>query len=243
MKTLTIDIETLPDLAAHQRAGMDPAAGFPPFAMHEIACVSVLTVESHDWDSRRFGIETLSRETTSERGIILEIEQMLASADEVVTFNGRAFDVPVLLARAAVTGQAVPRITRLYRRSHVGFHADLLEEVTAFGIAPRLKLAQLCAAFAIPAKLDIDGGGVGELARAGEWKRISDYCETDVVATWLAQQMWRSTQLAGLGHQRWQELSAWIMSEQPTLTHLLPYAQPPAYPLGGNALGDTVVSL
>lgn len=243
MKTIVIDIETIPDLAAHERAGIDPASGFPPFPLHEIACVSVLTAETYDWNSLRLGIETLSRETNSERGILLELEQIVASADEVLTYNGRGFDVPVLLARAAMTEQPVPNIARLHSRAHAGFHADLLDEVTGFGSAPRLKLAQLCAAFAIPVKIDTDGSEVTALARDGAWQRICHYCETDVVATWLAAQMWRGTQIAGFGRERWEALSAWILSEQPRLAHLLPYAPVPTCSSGGPALGTVTLNL
>lgn len=190
---------------------------------------------------RRFEIETLSRETTGERGIIAELEQMIAGAAEVITFNGRAFDVPVLLARAAVTEQAVPNLAKLYRRECVGTHADLLEEVTCYRTAPRMKLSQLCAALSIPAKLDVAGGDVGQLACDGEWKRIADYCETDVVATWLARQMWQGNQMDGLGRERWQELSDWILGDQPRLHHLLPYTNLPPYPGGGRQLGNVPV--
>ena len=242
MKTLTIDIETIPDLAAHQRAGMELGSVFPPFPLHEIACVSILTAQRYDWDSWRFGIETLSREVSSERAIIAELEQILESADEVITFNGRGFDVPVLLARAAVTQQRVPNIAKLYRRNQPGFHADLLDEITGFGTAPRLKLAQLCAAFAIPAKLDVDGSEVKTLAEQGEWKRIADYCETDVVATWLAAQRWRRTQIEEVGRPRREALSVWLESEQPRLAHLLPYTAVQGDPPGGRQLGDAAIN-
>ena len=237
MKTIVIDIETIPDIAGHERAGIDPKAGFPPFPLHEIACVSVLTVETHDFGSLRFRIETLSRADNSERGIICELEQIVAGANEVVTYNGRGFDVPVLLARAALAEECTPYIARLHSRAHAGFHADLLDQVTAFGAAPRLKLAHLCAAFDIPVKIDTDGSEVATLASRGEWSRITRYCETDVVATWLVAQLWTGTQIPGYGRERWEALSAWILCEQPRLAHLVPYAAVPTYPRGGQPLG------
>lgn len=78
---------------------------------------------------------------------------------------------------------------------------------------------------------------------AGEWKRIADYCETDVVATWLAAQMWRGAQVSGQARESWEQLAAWIDSEQPRLAHLLPYTVLPPYPLGGRQLGETSLTL
>lgn len=234
-KTLTIDIETIPDQDACSAAGVDPAAGFPPWPLHEILCVSILTVERTGWNGHRFAVETLSRAALSERAIVEEVERRVEDATDVLTFNGRGFDVPVLLSRAALAGVAVPKIARLASRSHVGCHADLLDEVTAYGAARGIKLAHLCAAFRIPVKLEAAGDGVAALAAEGDLARIARYCETDVVATWLAAQMWRSNQQQDLGLENWAKLAAWVRADQPRLAHLAPYAALPEL-VGGRCL-------
>lgn len=239
MKTVVLDIETLPDTAAAERAGVDLAEGFPAWPLHALACVSLLTIERNAMERPVFGIESFSRTTMGERGIVASVERALADAREVITFNGRGFDVPVLLARAAICGEYVPTLTRLFARNRPGLHIDLLDEVTSFGSAPRIRLSHLCGAFAIPVKLEAGGADVASLAEAGEWDRIVRYCETDVVATWLAAQMWRAALWGDpeLGMESWSRLAAWIESDQPRLEHLLPYIERPPL-MGGPPLGD-----
>lgn len=235
MKTLVLDIETQPDAAACARAGIDPAAGFPPFPLHEILCVSILEVVRSGLDDVAHAIDTYSRIDLSERGIIDAVEERVREAQCVVTYNGRGFDVPVLIARAAVCGLVVPAINTLAVRT-TGRHEDLLDEVSFNRAAPRLPLAALCAAFNIPVKFEAHGSDVTALAESGDLARVTRYCESDVVATYLAQVMWRSSQVRGTGIEDWNRLAAWIRSDQPRLAHLLPYATPPRAGGGGACL-------
>jgi hypothetical protein len=235
MKTLFLDIETRPDAAACARAGIDLTAGFPPFPLHEILCVSILEIVRSGWEGVAFAIDTYSRIDLSERGIIDAVEERVSEAQCVVTYNGRSFDVPVLIARAAVCGLVVPAINTLTIRT-TGHHEDLLDEVSFNRAAPRLPLSALCAAFDIPVKVEAHGSEVTSMAEAGDLARVTRYCETDVVATYLAQRMWRSAQVRGTGIEDWNRLAAWICSDQPRLFHLLPYATPPRAGGGGACL-------
>lgn len=233
MKNCVFDIETIPDLEACAKAHVDPAEGFPPWPLHQIMCVSVLTVERSGWDDVHFGIETFSRADLSERAIVAEVERIMSSANVLTSYNGRCFDVPVLLARAAVTGELVPTISKAAQRSVVGFHDDVLDVITGYGAAVRPKLAHVCAAMSIPVKIEAAGEGVADLVREGDWARVARYCETDVVATWLLSEVWRSIHSPGHGEDRWRRLAAWIAQEQPRLEHLQPYLQVPTMPGGG----------
>jgi hypothetical protein len=235
MKTLVLDIETRPDAAACTRADIDPTAGFPPFPLHEILCVSILEIVRSGWDDVAHAIDTYSRLDLSERGIIDAVEERVSEAQCVVTYNGRGFDVPVLVARAAVCGLVVPAVGTLTVRA-TGRHEDLLDEVSFNRAAPKLPLAALCAAFDIPAKVEAHGSDVMALAEAGDLARVGRYCESDVVATYLARCMWRSAQVRGAGIEEWNRLAAWIRSDQPRLAHLLPYATPPRAGGGGACL-------
>ena len=226
MRTIVLDIETMPDPDAIARIG-DPGEDFLPWPLHALACVSLLTVDSASPSAWQFAIETVSRVDHSERAILSEVEARLGQADQVRTFNGRGFDAPVLVARAAVCGLATPTIALLHGRGRgPQFHLDLLDEVSGYRSAPRIRLAHLCAAFGIPVKLEAAGDDVAALAAAGAWDTISRYCETDVVATWLAMQAWRASQDPDERDRAWQALAQWIQGDQPRLAHLLPYAQP-----------------
>ncbi len=246
MKTVVLDIETICDLEACARAGVDPQEGFPPWPLHELMCVSLLSVERVGHDGLGFAIETFARTDHGERGIVAEVERTIADANRIVTYNGKGFDIPVLLSRAVVTGEHVPTIAKASRRVHAGFHDDLIDLVSSFGAAPRPKLAYVCAALGIPVKMEAAGGGVAELARARDYGRIQRYCETDVVATWLLDQMWQSIDLPEYGVERWSLLAEWIRANQPRLAHLLPYLEIPAMPGGGrsfDAPGATLIRL
>lgn len=104
MKTIALDIETI----------ADAAACFPPWPLHQILCVFLLTHERTGWDDHHFTIETFSRAGNGERAILAEAEQRLERCDTIVTYNGRGFDVPVLLARAAIADEYVPSIARAH---------------------------------------------------------------------------------------------------------------------------------
>jgi predicted PolB exonuclease-like 3'-5' exonuclease len=238
MKTIILDIETIPDEPALARVGIESDGDFPPWPLHEIACVSILSVEQTRYRNFKFEVGSFSRAELSERAIIGATEQVLDQASEVVTFNGKGFDLPVLMARAAVATEHAPTIVALRGTQRPGVHVDLLDEVVGYRGAPRIKLAHLCAAFNIPVKLEAAGEDVAALARAGQWGTITRYCETDVVATWLAMKMWRSCEDPDQGPACWAALADWIRSDQPRLHHLLPYASPPAFPGGGSALSD-----
>ena len=234
MKTLVLDIETRPDAAACARAGIDPNAAFPPFPLHEILCVSILEIVRTGWNDHAYAIDTYSRIELSESGIINAVEERVSEAQCVVTYNGRGFDVPTLIARAAVCGLTVPAINTLTVRT-IGRHEDLLDEVSFNRAAPRPPLAALCAAFDIPVKVEAHGSEVTAMAEAGNLARVGRYCETDIIATYLAQRMWRSAQVRGTGVEDWNLLATWIRSDQPRLAHLLPYATPPRGGGGGGA--------
>lgn len=240
MLTTVIDIETVPDADAAAQADIDLGDSFPAWPLHQIACVSILTVQRDINWKLQFGIGTLSRATMSEGAIIADLERYLENAREVVTFNGRSFDVPVLMARAAVARQACPNIAHLMAqpRRVAAKHVDVLEEITGHGAASRVKLAEFCAAFAIPAKVDTHGSDVSSLVAENRWDEVTRYCETDVTATWLALQFWRAAERNDpcSADEAWAQLADWIQSKQPRLTHLLPYAKPPTPARGGRAL-------
>lgn len=242
MKTCVLDIETIPNAAAIAQAGVDPNAGFPAWSLHELACVSILTVDRDAMAHPTFEIATYSRVNLSERGIVASVERSIHDAFEVITYNGRGFDLPVMLARAAVTGEAAPTIARLHAQGRYarGVHVDLLEEVTAHGAAPRLRLLDLCSAFGIAVKQDCAGDAVATMVDQGAWPKIAAYCETDVTATWLALQYWRSGERGApeMIVDSWGRLAKWIRDGGDALAHLAIYADPPAFFGGGSILGE-----
>lgn len=214
MKTVTLDIETIANASAMIRAGYEPQPGeFAPWPLHEIACASLFSVERSGFEEPRFDLRSFSRGHMGEAAIIANVERSIENAQQIITYNGQAFDLPVLVTRAVVHDLHVPTLARLSDRCRPGLHLDLHDRVK--GAGPGVKLAHLCAAFGIPAKEGGTGECVANLAAAEDWVSIEQYCETDVIATWLAAQMWDSRDLPGNGLSSWRSLRSWL-ADSPT---------------------------
>ncbi|WP_168464559.1 3'-5' exonuclease [Wolbachia endosymbiont of Ctenocephalides felis wCfeT] len=110
----------------------------------------------------------------------------------LVSFNGRTFDMPVLKYRAMVHGiqaeylhKAGDKWNSYNQRYSSDWHCDLLESLSDFGASARVKMNEVCAAFSLPGKIGVDGSQVTSLYDSGKLQEIRDYCETDVVNTYL----------------------------------------------------------
>jgi predicted PolB exonuclease-like 3'-5' exonuclease len=115
---------------------------------------------------------------------------------QLVSWNGQGFDAQVLHYRGLIHGVEATRywdqgeddrefkwnnyISRYHPR-----HLDLMDLLALYqprAAAPLDALAKLCG---FPGKLGMDGSAVWGAYRAGRIGEIRDYCETDVVNTYL----------------------------------------------------------
>jgi 3'-5' exonuclease len=119
-------------------------------------------------------------------------------APQLVSFNGRGFDVPVLKYRAMVHNISCPRWfnegdkwTNYDARYAQEYHVDLLEVLSDYGASARCSLDEVAAAFNVPGKLQTSGAEVREMFEAGRIAGIRDYCETDVCSTLLVFLRWQ----------------------------------------------------
>lgn len=117
----------------------------------------------------------------------------------LVSFNGRGFDMPMLLIRAmrynisfpAWFDQNNPQLNKSkwenYRQRYSeAFHTDLLDSLGNFGAVRNLKLDLICTMAGIPGKYDVSGDQVTTLYFQGELEKIKEYCQSDVLNTyWL----------------------------------------------------------
>ncbi|OWZ25590.1 3'-5' exonuclease [Wolbachia endosymbiont of Wuchereria bancrofti] len=110
----------------------------------------------------------------------------------LISFNGRTFDIPVLKYRAMVHDiqaeyfhKAGDKWNSYNQRYSSNWHCDLLESLSDFGAFARVKMNEVCAAFNLPGKIGVDGSQVVDLYDSGRIQEIRDYCETDVVNTYL----------------------------------------------------------
>lgn len=112
----------------------------------------------------------------------------------LVTFNGRAFDLPLLELAAFRYGISVPNwfnmLERTYQqnrnRYNLHAHMDLHELLTNFGstwFRGGLNLAAHL--LGKPGKMEVQGDMVQDLHARGKLAEISDYCRCDVLDTYF----------------------------------------------------------
>ena len=109
-----------------------------------------------------------------------------------VSFNGRTFDLPVLKYRAMRHGIDAKwfytdgdKWNNYQSRYSADWHCDLLEVLSDYGASARIKMNEVCGLLNLPGKLDVDGSKVDDMYRNGQLQEIRDYCELDVVNTYL----------------------------------------------------------
>lgn len=125
---------------------------------------------------------------------------------QIVSWNGSGFDLPVLHYRGMLHGVSAPRywdmgegdyadsrdfkwnnyISRYHTR-----HLDLMDLLAMYNGRANAPLDELAKLFGFPGKLGMDGSKVWEAWQAGQAADIRDYCETDVVNTYLVYNRFR----------------------------------------------------
>ena len=113
-------------------------------------------------------------------------------APQLVSWNGRTFDLPVLVNRGLIHGVAAAcfwntdddnRYNNYINRFHER-HVDLMDVLSLYGGrgSPLDDVARLSG---FPGKLGVGGDAVWDSYRRGEIAAIRNYCEADCVNTYL----------------------------------------------------------
>ncbi len=179
---------------------LDITDGKNPFLrqpFHKIVAISFLRADltaenNHEYYSLqevRSGGENTSTESEILKGWHNYIKKHNA---RLVSFNGRSFDIPVIKYRSMTHGIQAAYLNRsgdkwnnYNQRYSLDWHCDLLEALSDYGASARVKMNEVCAAFGIPGKLGTDGGDVTSMYDEGKITEIRNYCETDVINTYL----------------------------------------------------------
>ena len=210
--TLVFDIETVPDVAGlraiHEH---DPALSDSDVA--ELAFQRRRAQAGHDFLQlhlqRVVAISCAMREGdafrvwslgTLEDGEATLIQRFFEGVEkytpQLVSWNGGGFDLPVLHYRALIHGLTATKywdqgederefkynnyISRYHSR-----HLDMMDLLALYQPRASAPLDQLAKLMGFPGKLGMDGSKVWEAYRGGRLAEIRDYCETDVVNTYL----------------------------------------------------------
>jgi 3'-5' exonuclease len=169
------------------RAERDNHSDFLPIAFHVPISIVVGNVAG---DYTLTAVEVLCAQDYSEEGIVCEFwRRVEIFPGTLVSFNGRAFDLPVLEMQALRYGCQAPRYFNekyghRYRYSEER-HYDLFDFLSNVG-AHRIRggfnlLARL---IGLPGKTWVDGSMIQGLWEAGQLSLIHTYCRQDVIQTY-----------------------------------------------------------
>jgi predicted PolB exonuclease-like 3'-5' exonuclease len=182
------DVGTALTFMRQQQTGSD----FLPLHLHRVVAISV-AFRSGDG----FRVWTLGDRDADEAEIIQRFfEGIERYSPELVSWNGGGFDLPVLHYRALRHGIQAPRywetgdndrdfrynnyLSRFHWR-----HLDLMDVLAGFQPRGRASLDQVAVMLGFPGKLGMSGDKVWDTWLAGGIDEIRDYCETDVLNTFL----------------------------------------------------------
>lgn len=189
-RLLCLDVETAPD-----RARMPAAWGakFPKPIWHRVVAISVVEarIEADGDGFERYavvGCRSGGAPDWDEARLLRGFWGYFArEPSRVVTWNGRAFDLPVLMQRTMVHGLTARGwhgdggrhgYTNRYRER---WHCDLMDALSTYGACARLSLDEAARALDLPGKIGGHGGDVEAMILAGEVERVRAYCEGDVL--------------------------------------------------------------
>lgn len=165
---------------------------------HKIVAISFLEANiMRDFNGQEFyeitdirsGGDLVASEADLVRGCFSRLKK---NFPRLVSFNGRNFDLPVMKYAAMKHEVDAPWLYKsgdkwnnYNQRYSLDWHCDLAEAFSDFGASARVKMNELCAAFNLPGKIGVDGSKVTQMYDDGKLKEIRDYCETDVLNTFL----------------------------------------------------------
>jgi 3'-5' exonuclease len=210
------EAEKLPDPAAKEarRAELQQMMSLWPLTA-QIICVAMLnadsakgqvlfTAEDFEADAAEGGpVEFVP--CVDEAEVLTAFWDVAKHYEQVVTFNGRGFDVPFLYLRSAQLNVPISRRDWLGYRFATDPHCDLAEQLTFYGVSGRdgaarkFNLDFYCKAFGIesPKSQGVTGMDVSRLLQEGRYREIAEYCLRDVRATVLLYRIWKE-RLAGV---------------------------------------------
>ncbi len=211
MHCFAFDIETVPDVdlgrrlwdldgvsdkdvgnAMMFRQQQKTGSDFLPLHMHRVVAISV-ALRSRD----SFRVWTLGDVDAPEDELIKRFfDGIERYGPDLVSWNGAGFDLPVMHYRALKHGIQAPRYWEIgdndrdfrynnYLSRFHWRHVDLMDVLSGFQIRGRAGLDQVAVMLGFPGKLGMSGDKVWKNWLDGGIGAIRDYCETDVLNTYL----------------------------------------------------------
>jgi predicted PolB exonuclease-like 3'-5' exonuclease len=212
MSIFAFDIETVPDVESARRL-----YGLPDLGEREVAEIMYNKRRQETGESeflrlhlhRVVAISVVLR--SSDRVKVWSLGEPAAAEDELVrrfydgierfsptlvTWNGSAFDLPVLHYRALLHGVNAQRYWEIgeaeqsfrwnnYLGRYHWRHVDLMDVLAAYQPRAGARLDEVATLLGFPGKMGMSGASVWERFLQGDIERIRNYCETDALNTYL----------------------------------------------------------
>ena len=211
MAIFVFDIETIPDVELGRRVyGLhdlsDKQVGYvmqakrreesgSEFLSYEQQRVVAISIAARMRDS--FKVWSLGEPNAPESELIQRFFDGIEKyTPDLVSWNGGGFDLPVLHYRALRHGIVAPRyweggdgdqdfrfnnyLSRFHSR-----HLDLMDVLSSYQARARVSLQGAAVLLGLPGKLGMSGEKVWDSYLQGEIETIRNYCETDVINTYL----------------------------------------------------------
>ena len=182
------DVATAMTFKRQQAVGHD----FLSLHQHRVVAISV-TFRTAD----TFKVWSLGDESSDERELVQRFfDGIERYSPDLISWNGGGFDLPVLHYRALRHGIQAPRYWETgdsdrdfkwnnYLSRYHWRHTDLMDVLANFNNRAFAKLDEIAVMLGFPGKLGMSGDKVWDKYVEGGIKEIRDYCETDVLNTWL----------------------------------------------------------
>ena len=163
-------------------------SSFLPIPYHQVVTISAVIAKD---DGSFLKVGTFNGD---EEEIITEFFEFInKKKPKLISFNGRSFDMPMLLVRALKYNISIPayfdntdKWNNYRSRYSEDYHLDLMDVLGGYGAVRGLKLDTLAQMSGLPGKFDVHGDEVYKLYFDGEIRKIKEYCESDVLNTyWL----------------------------------------------------------
>jgi predicted PolB exonuclease-like 3'-5' exonuclease len=170
---------------------------FLPLHLQKIIAISVVYRGMGDDMGHEVSVSSLGDENSSEADLLTafyaEIEKRTPT---LVSWNGSGFDLPVIHYRTLKNSISAPsywekgnnnsdfRHDNYLSRYHER-HTDLKDVLASYNHNAKVPLNDMALLLGFPGKMGFDGSQVWDEFQAGNIKGIRDYCETDVLNTYL----------------------------------------------------------
>ena len=212
MNIFVFDIETIPCVASGrkllelndlddkdvaeamfaERREKTGGSDFLPHYLHQIVAISVV-LRSKD----KLKVWSLGNKDSEEKELIERFfEGIERYSPTLVSWNGGGFDCPVLHYRTLYHGIPASRYWETgeddqqfkwnnYLNRFHDRHTDLMDVLAGYQARANAPLDKIASLLGFPGKMGMDGSKVWEAYTNGELEGIRNYCETDVLNTYL----------------------------------------------------------